>query len=34
MDLYHENIGYGSLQWKACIIYHKPTNKDDDRYVV
>lgn len=31
INLYYEKIGYESLQQKACIVYHKPTNKDDDR---
>ena len=31
MDLYREGIEYGSLQWKACIMHPKPTNKGNDR---
>ena len=29
MDLYHENIRYRSLKYKACTAYHKPTNKSN-----
>lgn len=31
MNLYHEEIGYGFLQWKPHTAHHKPTSKGDDR---
>lgn len=34
MDFYQEGINYRSFSWKARIVYHKPTNKDEDRWMV